>query len=470
MPSALTSRLEALQTSGGFSSPLIAAFGAFLENAPEEELFRTSPLRYAEKSGISEREAVDLFLHATRIGILEFNWGVLCPGCMGFMTTAGGLRELSRTRHCSLCRVDVPVSIDDSVEVAFTVAPATRRIRFHDSEKLDLNRDVFKLFFSSSMQLNDEFSRHVLASVKATDRVPADGTLDLSVLLEPRSYVLLAPELHSVLHFDAVADGPSELEVDLHDGRAIPATAQVKAGKVRLRVRNRTLRKTPLVVFADPVPPPEARGQNFRPPMRTLLPYLSGRKLITNQTFTDLFRSESIPAEGGLDLKDLTVLFTDLKGSTAMYERIGDLRAYDLVRRHFGVLRDIVSKRGGAVVKTIGDAIMASFSDSAAAMDAAVVMNREVRGVGPDLLLKIGIHSGPCIAVELNERLDYFGQTVNLAARVQNLAHADEIVVTEPVFAAPGVAELVGRAGLKLAREKAHLKGIGAATAVVRLK
>ena len=467
---ATASRLEAVQHAGGFSASVMEGFRRFIEEAGDEALFRTSPLRYAEASGLEEREAIDLFLHATRAGILDFSWGVLCPGCMGFMTTTGGFRELSRTRYCSLCRVKVPVSVDDSIEVAFTVSPAVRRIRYHDSENLDLDQEVFRLFFSTSVRHDEDFARFVLSGMKATGRAPADGTLELAARFEPRGYVLLAPELHSVLHFEAGTEGSSLLEVELHDGRAIPDFARVKAGEVRIVVRNRTLRRTPLAVFADPVPPPELRDASFRPPQRVLLPYLSGRKLITNQTFTDLFRSESIPAEGGLELKDLTVLFTDLKGSTAMYERIGDLRAYDLVRRHFSKLRGIVAQRGGAVVKTIGDAIMASFSEPRLAMDAAVAMHREIREVGPDLLLKIGMHTGPCIAVELNERLDYFGQTVNIAARVQGLAEGSEIVVTAPVFGATGVGELARQARLEVSRENANLKGIGGATPVVRMR
>ena len=72
--------------------------------------------------------------------------------------------------------------------------------------------------------------------------------------------------------------------------------------------------------------------------------------------------------------------------------------------------------------------------------------------------------------MELNERLDYFGQTVNIAARVQGLADANEIVVTELIYGSPGVAELAAAASLEPTRENAKLKGIGEATAVVRLR
>jgi class 3 adenylate cyclase len=281
---------------------------------------------------------------------------------------------------------------------------------------------------------------------------------------------VIAPELQSVAHFEVVSEGPHQLDFDIHEGDVVPPRATAAAGEVTLNLRNHTPHNLAYSVYISPYPPPELRAPDFQFPRRVLLPYLTGRRLLTTQAFTELFRAQSIPADGGLELKSLTVLFTDLKGSTAMYERIGDFSAYDLVRLHFSALRDIVSVRGGAVVKTIGDAIMASFNEPHSAVDAAVAMNREIRAVGPDLLLKIGIHAGPCIAVEFNDRLDYFGQTVNIAARVQDLADANEIVVTELIYAAPGVQELVAAVNLEPTRENANLKGIGEPTAIVRLK
>ena len=71
---------------------------------------------------------------------------------------------------------------------------------------------------------------------------------------------------------------------------------------------------------------------------------------------------------------------------------------------------------------------------------------------GELIRLKVGLHAGACLAVTLNDRLDYFGQTVNIAARVQALAGADEIVVTDDVLSLPGAAELV--AGLEVERAR----------------
>jgi class 3 adenylate cyclase len=168
---------------------------------------------------------------------------------------------------------------------------------------------------------------------------------------------------------------------------------------------------------------------------------------LTSQTFRNLYWSEVIDADEGLKIRDTTFLFTDLKGSTALYDQLGDLKAYHLVRQHFDALTKVVVNHSGAVVKTIGDALMASFPTPPDAMQAALEMFGAIgefnKGRTEHLVLKIGLHTGHSILVTLNDRLDYFGQTVNIASRIQQLAEADEICISHDVYAHPGVAELL---------------------------
>ena len=176
----------------------------------------------------------------------------------------------------------------------------------------------------------------------------------------------------------------------------------------------------------------------------SFVPFLTGKRLLTTQAFRDLFRSEVIQASEGIGVREITLLFTDLKGSTALYDRIGDLNAFSLVQQHFEHLQDVTARSHGAIIKTIGDAVMAAFLNPADAVAAALAMRAEAAGFNrrqPDrqLILKIGIHTGAAIAVTLNERLDYFGQTVNIASRVQHLADADEIYVSESAYEDAGV-------------------------------
>jgi class 3 adenylate cyclase len=468
---ALASRLETLSADHAIRPEVLTRFTRFLEEAPEEALFRMSPLRYAAAHGLSDNEGIDLFLRATHVGILEFSWGVLCPACAAFITTPAGLRSLRKDNACQLCRIQFPLE-DDNIEVAFNVAPAVRRLRFHAPESLDVMRDFGILSFSRSRVFKDDFiERSQQAFLEAVTLAPG-AVHRLTRTFTPQSYFLTTPQHHAWFHFDVAQEGGlSELEVDLMEGRFVPNRAELRAGEVTLLLRNRTATSLKVVLGTHVLSKTEACSlESTRPELQ---PYLGGKRLVTHQSFRELFRTESIPSDGGLEFKSMTVLFTDLKGSTELYERIGDFRAYGLVREHFQLLRDIIASRGGSMVKTIGDAVMASFAEPTPALEAAAAMTREVRKVGrdgADLRLKVGLHTGPCIAVELNERLDYFGQTVNIAARVQGVAQANEIAITEPVYTAPGAQEVIRTAALHASKEQASLKGVEGQVTVYRLR
>ncbi len=470
----LQARLDAVRRMGDFEPAVIERFANFIEQGPEEELFRTNPVRYAAKHGVSEARAIDLFLYATHAGLFDLSWGVICGGCGAFLTTPEGLKALSAEKTCGLCEVEIPGRLDQNVEVAFTVARGTRRIRFHEASRLDLRRDGFQLFQSTSIDLEPEVAAAFHESVLDARTLGARESWTIESDHDVPRLGLMAPEHHGVAHLAVKEGAPVEVELDLLDGRLVPAQLTVAPGRRRITIHNRSEKAEPVVFYRDVQPkeerpdcPTVAETPNFH-----VGAYLSGKRLLTSQTFRELFRADSVPGQSGLALKSLTLLFTDLKGSTEMYERIGDLKAYALVREHFDLLRSLVAERGGAVVKTIGDAIMASFAEPVPALDAAAAMNREIRkvGGGEDLLLKIGLHTGPCIAVESNERLDYFGQTVNIAARVQGIAEAREIVVTEPVYSTPGSDAVLKSAGLAAMRDQAMLKGVDGAVTVFRLR
>jgi class 3 adenylate cyclase len=185
--------------------------------------------------------------------------------------------------------------------------------------------------------------------------------------------------------------------------------------------------------------------------------------MLTNQVFRDIYGTDTIDVEQRLKITSLTFLFTDLKGSTELYERVGDLVAFDLVRAHFRVLNEIVAAEAGAVVKTIGDAVMATFPTPNRAVAAALRMREAMRDLNDgrsreDLLLKIGIHEGPCLAVVLNDRQDYFGSTVNIAARVQALADSRAILTTRSVVADPQASALLETSGLKPVSQRRALR------------
>jgi class 3 adenylate cyclase len=140
-------------------------------------------------------------------------------------------------------------------------------------------------------------------------------------------------------------------------------------------------------------------------------------------------------------------MFTDLKHSTPLYESVCDVNAYFLVRQHCEIFNKVIRERSGAVIKTIGDAVMAGFERPQDAVRASIEMIEELsrfnRTVSSPLGLKVGVHRGRAIAVALNDRIDYFGQDVNIAARVQGLADVNEVCISAAAMEAPGVADIV---------------------------
>lgn len=132
---------------------------------------------------------------------------------------------------------------------------------------------------------------------------------------------------------------------------------------------------------------------------------------------------------------NVTLLFTDLVGSTRLLERLGDEEAGALRRAHFAQLRRAVAAAGGREVKTLGDGIMVVFRSAAAALTSAVAMQRAVAAhnrSGHPLHLRVGVHSGEA----LEEEGDYFGTAVVVARRLCDTADGGEILTSEASLAA----------------------------------
>ena len=177
-----------------------------------------------------------------------------------------------------------------------------------------------------------------------------------------------------------------------------------------------------------------------------------------------LFATEALRPGEQISVGTLTVLFTDLKGSTRLYREIGDATAFGQVMSHFDVLKELVADEDGALVKTIGDAVMAVFRQPVAALKSMLKAQQRLAfpaGGTQPLTLKAGIHVGPCIAVTLNDRLDYFGSTVNLAARLEGQSTGADVVISDAVYSDPEVRKLLSDPSNDLAasRFEMALKG-----------
>jgi len=466
----LEERLVALEAAKSWSPRVVSRLETLLRSGTDEALYRINPIQFATEKSIAEAEGIDLFLHACVAGLFDMDWLLVCPMCSDVVESFRTLRKLHTHFHCHLCQSDYDAALDDYIAVTFTVSPAVRGIRFHEPDKLSAWDYVFhyKLTPGGLMPDGVPWSETAKGLVRVLTRIEPGSVANLEV--DAVEGALLGQDFESdAQFFFPVASGAGvtqpHVPVLLDNGKCEAAVANIVPGKVVFDVRNTG--RLPVVFGILQLP-----AASFQRPKLRFTPSLSGKRLLMTQTFRDFFRSEVIGATEGIAVLDVTLVFTDLKGSTALYERIGDLNAYIQVQRHFQHLLDVTVRHNGAVTKTIGDAVMAAFVTSADAVQAALEMREAVDQLNRDrpqrdFILKIGVHRGASIAVTLNDRLDYFGQTVNIAARVQNLADGDEICFTEEVHGAPAVAEII--APYKVAKSEAELKGVSKAMSVYRL-
>jgi class 3 adenylate cyclase len=448
----------------------VAAIEAAVRDAPDHALCRINALDFAAKHSLDEERTIAAFLHAARLGLFELSWNVLCPACGGVLDAGATLKTVNHDEYaCTLCAEDYKPTLDEMVEVTFTVSPRVRRIAGHDPDSLPETEYFRQIFWSSGADLPENLEVALAEFTIESIELPPDGKAVLSVKLPEGFIIVFDPVTHGRQIIEVKGEPTRErqlLSMVFNKVKASGAAVEMRPGPLRLSLENRTGRRV--------LPALWIAGDALHHLLGRRKPFLTAKRLLTNQTFRDIYQTDTLDIDQRLKITSLTFLFTDLKGSTALYERVGDLVAYDLVRQHFGVLHDIVGSETGAVVKTIGDAVMATFATPDRALTAALRMRDAMTRINAerqneDLLLKIGIHEGPCLAVNLNNHQDYFGQTVNMAARVQGLASSRAIFVTQPVVDDPKTAKILERSGLQPSMQRAALRGIADETTVYEI-
>jgi len=449
---------------------VVAAIEELVRDAPDDALCRVNVVEFATKTGHDEELVIAAFLHAARLGIFELAWNVLCPGCGGVLDSSATLKSVNHEAYdCAMCATGYQPTLDEMVEVTFTVSRRVRRIAAHDPHELPFNDYFRQVFWGSGFAVPEDFEQVVEEiTLDAIELPPGEKAL-LSLQLPAEFVIVMDPVTHGTQFLDVKGEPTRErqnLSLVFDKVRAPTGTTTMRPGPLRLSLENRTeTRLLPGLWIA---------GDKLHELLGRRRPFLTAKRLLTNQVFRDIYGTDTIDVEQRLKITSLTFLFTDLKGSTELYERVGDLVAFDLVKAHFRVLNEIVASEAGAVVKTIGDAVMATFPTPGRALSAALRMREAMRHLNDghrreDLLLKIGIHEGPCLAVVLNDRQDYFGTTVNIAARVQALADSRTILATRSVVADPQTSALLETNGLKPVSQSRALRGIADEVAVYEI-
>jgi class 3 adenylate cyclase len=450
---------------------VVSAIEALVRDAPDNRLNRINALAFARKTGLNEDRVIAAFLHAARLGLFELSWNVLCPGCGGVLDAGASLKTVNQSEYaCALCAAGYEPTLDEMVEVTFTVTPRTRRIAAHSPNDLPALQFYRQLFWSSGIDMpEDAFEKEIDEITLELVELPPGEKAMLSLTLPAEFVIVFDPVTHVAQFIDVKGEPTRErqsLSMVFNKAHAHTTTLVMRPGPLRLALDNRTdTRIVPGVFIA---------GQAMHDLLGNRQPFLTAKRLLTNQTFREIYRTSTLDIDQRLKITSLTFMFTDLKGSTDLYERVGDLVAFDIVKEHFRILHEIIAAESGAVVKTIGDAVMATFPTPDRALAAALRIREGMRALNEErqseiLLLKIGIHEGPCLAVTLNDRQDYFGQTVNIASRVQGLAVSHSILATGSVVDHPQASELLQADGIKPTARRLPVRGIADELAVYEI-
>lgn len=414
-------------------SPLLERLETALVELPAQSLHRMRPIAFAREWRVESGEVVNLFLDAVHEGLLRLRWDVLCPHCRGDRQNLHALNKVPQSAFCAACDIDFDLDLTRSLEAVFESNPGLRE---SDPSKFCLAGP------GSNAHVN------VQQSLAPGER------REIPLTLGPGRYRLRA-DAETESPWFKVEDGDAAGEVRLTDEGF---EGDVTVGRQSETVSFVNERSTPARLQIQ-------HGE-------WLTDALSAGELIATQRYRDHFSHEALAPGVQLSVERITILFTDLISSTEMYERLGDAKAFRVVWDHFGALEEVLEATGGALVKTIGDAVMAAFSTPERAAVAALRMQAEVdahcSGEGWAPRLKIGFADGPALVVNLNGRLDYFGGTVNLAARVQGKAGDGAVLVARHTVEHMGGPEVFHDAGWKSVEDTIEAKGFDEAVSVVR--
>ncbi len=458
---------------------VVEQLGEFLLHASDQDVARIRPLALARRLGLDTDQVITACLHGAREGLLILLWDILCPVCRIPAAIQDTLRALADHGHCDACNLDFELDFANSVEVIFRVHPEIR------------GSELGTYCIGGPVHFP-----HVVAQIRMSPGEPFELDLGLS----EGTYRLRSPQLPYALDFE-VRPGAARTRWD------IPLGAGQKTDTA-----NRGNGETDIDTGSSPFlvqPPPLQAGRqllvlsnNSTQELLVRLERTTARENALTAArasalalFRQLFPSEVLSPGQLASISTVTLLVTDLDQAGNLYEKLGDAQAFGVLHQHFRFLDEWIRKEGGALVKIVGEGVVAAFSDPVAAVRLGLFLQlRAVRGSpdpaldtteglqnragnlrsdhrgrsgdpqpAPDaqmpLRLRVGVHRGSALAATINDRLDYFGTMVTQAVRLPQFVRGGEMVLTQAVTSDPQVAALLQTCGLEVEVLPTNLPG-----------
>ncbi len=399
---------------------------AWVASESDDDVLYIRPFALADRWGEDRDRVLTVCLESVVAGLLEMHWDIVCPSCRTGTSRVDHLYELTESGHCNACQIRFELPLDRAVEAIFQPAARVRK----------LAQGPFCTGGPSSTP-----------HVQAQAHLPSDGAAGMSTPRLPGVYRLFVRG--GATASLTIAEGGAATGVFDVVGDALSPAVACLAPDSEITVR-------------------QAGGKSCHVKLEQtnwVDQAATAHHLSLDPRFRRRFSGEVLGPGRQLRVARVALLFSDLSGSTALYTKAGDARAFRLVQDHFDLLGGCISAQGGTVVKTMGDAVMAAFQEEGAALRAAIAMQaawdgfRAARTLAADTFLKLGVHAGPAYVVTANNVLDYFGQTVNITARLLASAQGGEIVVTDALARTAEAAGWLGSAQVA-ERFDAKLKGL----------
>ncbi|MBO6620467.1 MAG: adenylate/guanylate cyclase domain-containing protein [Balneola sp.] len=371
----------------------------YISQAQDEDLKTIHPYRLAEYWGEKKYSVLNVFLNAAKLRLLDFRWDVFCPNCKNTKHSFRRMRDIHSDLHCDACDSSYSIDFNENLHLVFNPNPLIRKI----------SNNTY--CYGGPQNTPQRVTQHYLK--------PGQQKY-LNVSLEEGTYLFKTSvnDGYLKLHLRKDIDDAATIFITDEDFDGQEATVSINPN---LTIVNDS--EENLICYIE--------KENWRREA------IYATEVTSSHDFRTLFAQETLKDGQKVTASNVTILFTDLMNSTDLYLQEGDDFAIGQLMSHFKIIQQIVAEERGGIVKTIGDSVMAVFKEPVSALKAVERIQQifsSSTAMGESFKLKAGIHLGNCTAVNLNDRIDYFGTTVNIASRLVDVAEEKEIVVSEPFY------------------------------------
>src|ERR1700731_5112896 len=261
-----------------------------VRDAPDHALNKMNALDLAAKEGLGEDHVIAALLNAVGLGMFEMTWNVMCPSCAGVLSTNASLKTLDRSQYnCAFCAAGYETTLDNLVEVTFTVSPRVRKIAAHSPDELSAAEYYRQIFWSSAIDLPADLEKLLREVTLESVELPPGERAILSLQLPKGTLIVFDPVTHTAQFLDVRGDKARErqtLSVIFNKAQVPVDSLALRPGPLRLALENRTDgRVLPAVWVAN---------QALDDLLTRRKPILTAKRLLTNQTFRDIYRTDTL--------------------------------------------------------------------------------------------------------------------------------------------------------------------------------